>query len=91
MLTKLKNCADANHGNFTYNFLNDHKWWTSRSSLLPVVAAAREAACDAGPSEGCGAGVVAHIVPLGGAHATALHVAPTDTEARQAADTRSIS
>lgn len=66
---------------------------SSRSSLLPVVAAAREAASDAGPSEGCGAGVVTHVVPLSGAHATALHVAPADTEAqaRQTTDTRSIS
>lgn len=64
-----------------------------RSSLLPVVAAAREAARDAGPSEGSGAGVVTHVVPLSGAHATALHVAPADAEAqaRQAADARSIS
>lgn len=59
---------------------------------LPVVAAARQAASDAGPGEGCGAGVVTHIVPLSGAHATALHVAPADTEtqARQAADARSV-
>lgn len=66
---------------------------SSRSSLLPVVAAAREAAGDAGPSDGCGAGIVAHVVPLRGAHAAALHVAPTDTEAQacQAADTHSIS
>lgn len=62
-------------------------------SLLPVVAAAREAAGDAGPSEGSGAGVVAHVIPLSGAHAAALHVAPADTEAQagQAADTRSVS
>lgn len=61
--------------------------------LLPVVTAAREASCDAGPSQRCGAGVVAHVVPLCGAHAAALHVAPTDTEAqaRQATDTRSVS
>lgn len=60
---------------------------------LPVVAAAREAAGDAGPGEGRGAGVVAHVVPLGGAHAAALHVAPADTEAqaRQASDTRPVS
>lgn len=65
----------------------------SRSSLLPVVTAAREAAGDAGPSEGGGAGVVAHVVPLRRAHATALHVAPADTEAqaRQATDARSVS
>lgn len=64
---------------------------SSRSSLSPVVAAAREASCDAGPSEGRGAGVVAHVVSLRGAHAAALHVAPADTEPCQAADTRSIS
>lgn len=61
--------------------------------LLPVVTAARDATSDAGPSEGCGAGVVAHVIPLSRAHATALNVAPTDTEAqaRQTTDTRSIS
>ncbi len=66
---------------------------SSRSSLLPVIAATRETASDAGPSEGGGAGVVAHVVPLSGAHAAALHVAPADAEAqaRQAADARSIS
>lgn len=60
---------------------------------LPVIAATREAARDAGPGEGRGAGVVAHVVPLSGAHAAALHVTPTDTQtqARQATDTRSVS
>lgn len=63
-----------------------------RLNVLPVVAAARKAASDAGASEGCGAGVVAHVVSLGGAHAAALHVAPADTEAqaRQSPDARSI-
>lgn len=65
---------------------------TISSGPLPVVAAARQAAGDAGPGEGRGAGVVAHVVPLGGAHAAALHVAPADAEAqaRQAADARSV-
>lgn len=76
-------------------FLIKHlqQWRDHPGRLLPVVAASREAAGDAGPSKGCGAGVVAHVVPLGGAHAAALHVAPADTEAqaRQATDTRSIS
>lgn len=65
---------------------------SSRSGVLPVVTAAREASGDAGPSERRGAGVVAHVVPLSGAHAAALHVAPTHTQAqaRQATDTRSI-
>lgn len=58
----------------------------------PVVAAAGQAACDAGPSHGCGAGVVAHVVSLSGAHATALHVAATDTEteARQTPHTGTV-
>lgn len=62
------------------------------SSLLPVVAAARQAACDACPGECRGAGVIAHVVPLGGAHAAALHVAPTDAEAQasQTADAGSV-
>lgn len=52
------------------------------SSFLPVVAAAREAAGNAGPSERRGAGVVAHVVPLSRAHAAALHVAAADAEAQ---------
>lgn len=63
-----------------------------RLHFLPVVAAARQAASDAGSSEGRGAGVVTHVVPLGGAHAAALYVAPADTEAkaRQSPDTCSV-
>lgn len=59
---------------------------------LPVVAAAREASGDAGPSKGCGAGIVAHVIPLGGTHAAALHVASAHTEAqaRQTTNTRTI-
>lgn len=59
---------------------------------LPVVAATRQAARDAGASEGRGAGVVTHVVPLSGAHAAALHVAAADTEAQacQATHTCSI-
>lgn len=59
---------------------------------LPVVAASKEAAGDAGPSEGRGAGVVAHVVPLTGADAAALHVAPADaeTQAHQTADARPV-
>lgn len=65
---------------------------THRLNVLPVVAAARKAASDAGASEGRGAGVVAHVVSLGGAHAAALHVAPADAEAqaRQSPDTSSV-
>lgn len=61
-------------------------------NVLPVVAAARKAASDAGSSKGRGAGIVTHVVPLGGAHAAALHVAPADTEAqaRQSPDTCSV-
>lgn len=62
-----------------------------RSAELPVVAASEQAAGDAGPCEGRGAGVVAHVVPLIGAHATALHVGPADAETRQTAYTRSVS
>lgn len=59
---------------------------------LPVVAAAREASSDAGPSEGCGAGIVTHVIPLGGTYAAALHVASAHTEAqaRQTTNTRTI-
>ena len=61
-------------------------------SLSPVVAAARQAAGDAGPGERCGAGVVAHVVALSRAHAAALHVAAAhaQAQARQAPDARSI-
>lgn len=61
--------------------------------MLPVVAAARQASSDAGPSKSRGAGVVTHVIPLGWAHAAAFHVAPTDTEAQacQTTNTRSIS
>lgn len=52
--------------------------------LLPVVAAARQAAGDAGPGQGCGAGVVAQAVWLCGAHAAALHVAAAGTQAQAA-------
>ena len=64
----------------------------ARFSLLPVVAAARQAAGDAGASESGGAGVVAHVVPLSGAHATAFHVAAAHTEAQacEAAHARSV-
>lgn len=49
-----------------------------------MVAAPGEAARDAGPSQGRGAGVVAHVVPLRRAHAAALHVTPAHAQARQA-------
>lgn len=57
---------------------------------LPVVTAPREAAGDAGSSEGRGAGAVAHVIPLRGAHSAALHVAPADAQAREASDARSV-
>lgn len=55
-----------------------------------MVAAPGEAARDAGPSQGGGAGVVAHVVPLRGAHAAALHVAAAHTQARQASHARPV-
>lgn len=60
------------------------------TGLLPVITAPGETARDAGPSEGRGAGVVTHVVPLRGAHTTALHVTPADAQAREASDARSI-
>lgn len=58
--------------------------------MLPVVAAAGKTAGDAGSSEGCGAGVVTQVVPLRGAHATALHVTPTDAQACETTHARSV-
>lgn len=74
-----------------YNFLYKNAE-TSQVQSLPVVAAARQAAGDAGASESGGAGVVAHVVPLSGAHATAFHVAAAHTEAQacEAAHARSV-
>lgn len=68
------------------------KYERKRRGLVPVVAASWETAGDAGPCERRRAGVVAHVVPLSGAHAAALHVAPTDAEAqaRQAANARPV-
>lgn len=60
------------------------------TGFLPVITATREAARDAGSSEGRGAGVVAHVVPLRGAHAAALHVTPADAQAREASDARPV-
>lgn len=58
--------------------------------LLPVVTATREAACYAGSSKGCGAGVIAHVVPLHRAYSTALHVTPADAQPCEASDARTV-
>lgn len=85
---------DLGHFRFVLKFQPLLDIWLSLSALLlPVVATAWQAAGDASASEGGCAGVVTHVVALGRADATALHVgaAHAEAQARQAAHAGAVS